>query len=69
MTSASLLQDVLRPHALGISDDKLNTKLAAMSLRNSPPARSRTLDDSDDEIVGVVSVFSLFCFGNIPPRL
>ena len=69
MTSASLLQDVLRPHALGISDDKLNTKLAAMSLRNSPPARSRTLDDSDDEIVGVVSVFSLFCFGNILPRL
>lgn len=55
-TSGSLLQDVLRPHALGV--DKLNSKLAAASLRNSPPARHDNLDDSDDEVVGVVRYLS-----------
>ena len=58
-TSTSLLQDVLRPHAFGI--DKINSKLAAASLDgdgNSPPSGQAVLDDSDDELVGVVRLFS-----------
>ena len=52
--STSLLQDVLRPHAFGV--EKLNSKLAAASIRNSPPSKAANLDDSDeDELVGVVS--------------
>lgn len=54
-TSTSLLQDVLRPHALGV--EKLSSKLAAASLRSSSPTN---LSDSDDELVGVVSITRLY---------
>ncbi|KAL5478814.1 hypothetical protein ACEPAI_2091 [Sanghuangporus weigelae] len=60
-TSTSLLQDVLRPHAFGV--DRINSKLAAASLSanadgdgDSPPSRQAALDDSDDELVGVMSI-------------
>ena len=51
--STSLLQDVLRPHAFGV--DRLNSKLVQASL-NSPPGSHDVLDESDDELVGVVSL-------------
>ncbi|KAL5520457.1 hypothetical protein ACEPAG_9681 [Sanghuangporus baumii] len=64
-TSTSLLQDVLRPHAFGV--DRINSKLAAASLNpnpnpnanadgDSPPGGQAALDDSDDELVGVMSI-------------
>lgn len=52
--SASLLQDVLRPHAFGPGVNQLGSRLAQASL-SSPPSRHDALDDSDDELVGVVS--------------
>ena len=59
--STSLLQDVLRPSALGPGMDKfgLTSRLAGGSTkthlsRDSSPTR-QTQDDSDDEIIGVVS--------------
>lgn len=59
--ATSLLQDVLRPQVFGV--DRLNSKLAAASLRDSPPARHSALADGDseeDELVGVVRAFRSF---------
>lgn len=54
-TTNSLLQEVLRPQAFGV--DRLNMKLSAASLsRSSSPTKQMAADDSDDELIGVVSM-------------
>lgn len=54
--SNSLLQEVLRPQAFGV--DRLGSKLAGSSIsRSASPTKLMGGDDSDDELVGVVSVF------------
>ena len=68
-TSSSLLHDVLRPHHIN-TQDGISARLAAISLRDkengsynevtspkSPPQGLAALDDSDDELVGVVCLF------------
>ncbi|KAH8112068.1 hypothetical protein DFH11DRAFT_1609500 [Phellopilus nigrolimitatus] len=65
--STTLLQDVLRPHALGV--DKLNSKLAAASRkRDSSPAGQAASDDSDDELVGVTSAPGTPALSGAPSR-
>lgn len=52
--STSLLQDVLRPSVA----DQLSTQLKSVSLRHSPPRTDK--DDSEDELVDVVSLHKMF---------